>query len=36
LARAVAEPLGRNGAPEIEEDSAAVVPPPVYDDQETV
>ena len=25
-----------NGAPEIEEDSAAVVPPPVYDDQETV
>jgi len=34
LARAV-EAAG-NGAPEIEEDSAAVVPPPVYDDQETV
>ncbi len=25
-----------NGAPEIEEDSAAVVPPPMYGDQETV
>ncbi len=34
LARAV-EAAG-NGAPEIEEDSAAVVPPPVHDDQETV